>query len=133
MSNGGWIGVDLDGTLARYDGWDGGSVGEPIPLMLERVKTWLSQGVEIRIMTARVGCTGKDSGEGIDDEVFSNSQRQIIQDWTEKHLGVRLPVTSSKDFAMIELWDDRAVGVHCNTGEIRTHERTREGWKSNGA
>jgi hypothetical protein len=27
----GWVGVDLDGRLARYDGWQGAShIGEPI-------------------------------------------------------------------------------------------------------
>ena len=29
-----WIGVDLDGTLAEWDGWHGHQhVGEPIPLI----------------------------------------------------------------------------------------------------
>lgn len=41
----GWIGVDLDGTLAHYDGWKGADhIGEPIPAMVERVKQWLSEG-----------------------------------------------------------------------------------------
>ena len=40
--NGGWIGVDLDGTLAIYTGWKGcDHVGEPIPPMVERVKAGL--------------------------------------------------------------------------------------------
>ena len=35
----GWIGVDLDGTLAMYDGWVGVShIGEPVPAMLQRVR-----------------------------------------------------------------------------------------------
>lgn len=51
----GWIGVDLDGTLAHYDEWRGVShVGEPVPLMLERVRRWLGEGREVRILTARV-------------------------------------------------------------------------------
>jgi hypothetical protein len=34
-----WIGVDLDATLARYDGFKGETIiGEPIPLMVNRVK-----------------------------------------------------------------------------------------------
>ena len=41
-----------------------------------------------------------------------------IQDWTEKHIGHRLPVTCEKDYGMIELWDDRAVRVIHNKGEI---------------
>ena len=52
---GGWIGVDLDGTLARYDGWKGPEhIGEPLMPMVERVKAWLAEGREVRIMTARV-------------------------------------------------------------------------------
>ena len=34
-------------------------VGEPIPLMLERVKKWLSEGIEVRIVTARVASTSQ--------------------------------------------------------------------------
>ena len=50
-----WIGVDLDGTLAEYHGWNDGKIGEPIQLMVERVKRWLAEGKSVRIMTARVG------------------------------------------------------------------------------
>ena len=51
----GWVGVDLDGTLAHYDKWKGADhIGVPVPRMLERVKLWLSEGMDIRIMTARV-------------------------------------------------------------------------------
>jgi hypothetical protein len=36
QASGGWIGVDLDGTLAIYGGWTGPrSIGEPVPKMLE--------------------------------------------------------------------------------------------------
>jgi hypothetical protein len=52
----GWIGVDLDGTLAHYAGWRGSMhVGPPIVPMLDRVKRWLAEGTyDIRIFTARV-------------------------------------------------------------------------------
>lgn len=43
MSTSGWIGVDLDGTLALYKGWSGGTIGEPVPLMAARVKDWLER------------------------------------------------------------------------------------------
>ena len=50
-----WIGVDLDGTLARYEQYEGPmSIGEPIPEMVDRVKAWLAAGREVRIFTARV-------------------------------------------------------------------------------
>lgn len=38
-----WIGVDLDGTLAEYNGQLSG-IGDPINPMMNRVKRWLSQG-----------------------------------------------------------------------------------------
>ena len=107
---GGWIGVDLDGTLAFYDGWkNGGRIGEPIPTMAARVRQWLNEGKDVRIVTARV------SGRN-DDEVKFETQR--IQDWTQLHFKCRIPVTSSKDFRMVELWDDRAVQVEKNTGRV---------------
>lgn len=35
----GWIGVDLDGTLAHYDSWRGvDHIGAPVIPMLDRVK-----------------------------------------------------------------------------------------------
>lgn len=41
-----------------------------------------------------------------------------IENWCLKHIGKKLPVTNIKDFGMIELWDDRAVQVVPNTGEV---------------
>ena len=104
MAISGWIAVDLDGTLAHYDGWVSPlHIGEPIPNMVKRVKKWLSEGVEVRIFTARAWKA---------DE----KEMSFIQDWVEKHIGVRLAVTCTKDYGMIELWDDRAVSVKSNTG-----------------
>lgn len=110
--------VDLDGTLAHYDGWKGSTViGDPIPLMVDRVKGWISQGKSVKIFTARI--CGKAEGE-IDHEAIV-----AISDWTEKHIGVRLGVTNVKGFDAVEFWDDRAVGIGMNTGKIRNHEHTR--------
>lgn len=102
----GWIGVDLDGTLAHYEGWNGGKIGQPIPLMADRVNAWLAAEKEVRIFTARVGVPGEEC----------DFERTRIQDWTLEHFGVRLPMTATKDFAMIELWDDRAIQVKINSG-----------------
>jgi len=115
MGASGWIGVDLDGTLARYDGWTGQySIGAPVPRMVERVREWLQQGVEVRIFTARVS-TGLRNLDG--SEFDLEGIRKAIEDWCERHVGQRLPVTCQKDYAMLELWDDRAVQVIPNTGE----------------
>jgi hypothetical protein len=105
----GWIGVDLDGTLVMYEGWKGVEhIGEPIPLMMSRVKTWVKEGRDVRIFTARV--SSPNSGENM-------AARAAIQDWLQKHGLPRLPVVCSKDYAMIELWDDRCIQVIPNTGQ----------------
>jgi hypothetical protein len=98
----GWIGVDLDGTLAHYDGWHGEThIGPPVPAMLEKVKDWINQGKLVKIFTARA-CNPESVA--------------IIQAWCEEHIGVILEVTATKDFGMIELWDDRCVQVIPNEG-----------------
>jgi hypothetical protein len=125
----GWIGVDLDGTLAYYDGWTKWNVfGNPIPRMAERVKRWLKEGKRVKIMTARVAGSnnGRFSREQCltSGEMFSTEDmRTAIQEWTRKHFGVALEVTCVKDIHMIELWDDRAIQVIPNTGMTLSEER----------
>lgn len=105
----GWIGVDLDGTLAHYEGWQGPlHIGPPVPAMVERVKRWLAQGREVRIFTARVSTP---------DRVERAIVTAAIVSWCEEHIGQELLVTCEKDYGMLELWDDRAVQVIPNTGD----------------
>jgi hypothetical protein len=104
----GWIGVDLDGTLAFYDGWKGAThIGDPIPKMMARVRAWMDKGRKVKILTARVA-----PGKG--DEQLC---RDAIEAWLDKHGLAALEVTHAKDHKMIELWDDRVVQVIPNTGE----------------
>ena len=108
-NDGGWIGVDLDGTLAQYDGWQGPEhIGDPVPAMLGRVKEWLAAGREVRVLTARVHSRTSHNNR--------EHARNIITAWCVKHVGLALIVTSEKDYAMIELWDDRCVQIEPNTG-----------------
>jgi len=114
-NNSGWIGVDLDGTLARYDGWKGvDHIGEPITPMTVRVKEWLEDGKTVKIFTARV------AGHGMVDLSTGKPVDAItpIKQWCKKHIGQELEVTNVKDFGLIELWDDRAVRVEMNTGRV---------------
>lgn len=105
----GWVGVDLDGTLAYYDKWDGPeSIGAPIEPMVERVKLWLRQGIDVRIFTARVANLRSPELAHVE---------MAIEDWCRKHLGKAIPITCMKDFHLVELWDDRAIRVITNTGE----------------
>lgn len=105
----GWIGVDLDGTLAQYDGWRGKEhIGAPVPAMMERVKQWITEGQEVRIFTARA-----------DDP----ANLPFILAWLYCHDLEGVPVTNIKDFGMIELWDDRCVAVEPNTGRALNPSR----------
>jgi hypothetical protein len=106
----GWIGVDFDGTLAKYQYGEQG-LGEPIPKMVDRVKKWLDEGTEVRIVTARAG-----HKESLGEEVH-NQMIEEVKTWCKEHIGQELKVTANKDFGMLELWDDRAVQVIPNTGE----------------
>lgn len=99
----GWIGVDLDGTLAHYDEWLGPHhIGDPIEPMVERIRAWQATGVEVRIFTARAS---------------DYRHRRFVELWLERHGLVDLKVTNHKDYEMIELWDDRCIQIQTNTGE----------------
>jgi len=97
---GGWVGVDLDGTLAHYDRWRGPNhIGVPVRRMRRRVVDWLAEGKDVRIFTAR-----------------SEESYPAIRAWCLRQFGRELPITNQKDYGMVELWDDRAVQVVPNTG-----------------
>lgn len=98
----GWIGVDLDGTLAMADpDAEPHCIGNPVPHMLKRVQNWIETGRTVKIFTARAG----------------NAQdEERIHQWCMRHGLPKLEITNRKDHKMLALWDDRAVGVVKNTG-----------------
>ena len=111
-SKSGWIGVDLDGTIAHYSSWQGiNHIGDPIAPMVERVKRWLSSGITVKIFTARMQDHGQPLINGEHEDVKTS-----IEKWCLKHIGQVLEVTNVKDYGIIELWDDRAIQVIPNTG-----------------
>lgn len=99
-----WIGVDLDGTLAQWDGWKGHDyIGAPIPAMLDRVKRWIKMDIEVRIFTARAS---------VPEHI------EPVEKWLKDNGLAGLRVTNEKDYRMLQLWDDRCVQVIPNTGEL---------------
>ncbi len=139
----GWLGVDLDGTLAEYDKFRGHEhIGAPIPAMVERVKALIASGFEVRIFTARVaepvapftcdncedtGITTWRDGRGRMIRSRTCGQcaaataptpRQVVETWVLLHIGLPLKITNVKDQHMVELWDDRCVQVEKNTGRL---------------
>ncbi len=123
----GWIGVDLDGTLAEYDGWKGvDHIGKVIPRTLEYIRQKLSGGIEVRIFTARASIP---------------EQIPAVKQWLASHGLGMLMVTCTKDVQMIELVDDRCTQVIPNTGvplrerivelkaELKREKKTKEYWQ----
>lgn len=105
----GWIGVDLDGTLAEYTTWQGLThIGKPVPAMVDRIKMWLDEGIEVRIFTARMASDPKDQMNFLG----------ALHVWIRKAGLPSLKATNVKDFNMLELYDDRAVQVEMNTGKL---------------
>lgn len=103
-----WLAVDLDGTLAYYDGWKGiGHIGDPIKSVADALHIRKKSGWGIAIFTARVS----DPSEAIEAE------RQIWA-WLAKHHIDVDGITCVKHKHFVEFWDDRAVQVIKNTGEF---------------
>lgn len=116
----GWIGVDLDGTLAKFDretwfrlGFK--YIGEPIPAMMEMVKGALAQGVKVKIFTARA--------------VHGQQAINAIHDWLFQNGLPKLEVTNVKDEGLTALYDDRAVGVIFNTGKLERQDAEERGFR----
>jgi len=97
-----WVGFDFDGTLAREYTF------EPILPMVRRLRTYLKNGTECRILTAR----GNDP-DGIN----------LVKTWLREQNLPDLQVTSKKDYQMIVLYDDRARQVIQNVGDVVGEEK----------
>lgn len=124
-----WVGVDLDGTLAHYDptAFAVDHIGEPIEPVRDFVRSLLYRGVDVRIFTARVGPHGEAYPDGTPiPHDFIDQARQHIEQWCLKHLGRVIPVTATKDYSMVALYDDRAVQLIPNEG-IRVDGLTLDG------
>jgi phage gp29-like protein len=103
-----YVGFDLDGTLAKFDKWQGpGHIGPPVPKMVAKVKKFLDKGIQVRIITARLGLPGKEA------EVA----HRAIQKWTKQHIGKPLKVQAHKTPGLVKLYDDKVERVEKNTGE----------------
>lgn len=141
----GWYGFDLDGTLAKYDGWKGiDHIGEPVKPMVELIRRMHDEGKIVKIMTARVApranaeykdrekcvppgyaATADFSGLSVDAKTWVENMylvldtwgaREFVIDWCLKNLGFLPEITHEKDHLMLELYDDRVKQVVPNEG-----------------
>jgi hypothetical protein len=108
-----WYGVDFDGTLAEENHGSWPIPGPPIMPMVERVRAWLAEGSEVRIVTARAA----PGPHPIETNVAP------VRAFCVEHFGQALPITALKDWQMIALYDDRAVTVERNTGNVLNERR----------
>ncbi len=105
------VAMDLDGVLAKYDGWDGSAIiGPPLPGALEFAKK-VSKIADIVIFTGRIS---DDTGDKDSVPSFSAGQLRIrIIDWLEKHKFPFADVYIGQGKPRVAAFiDDRAV--HCS-------------------
>ena len=140
----GWYGFDLDGTLAKYDGWKSiDNIGEPIRPMVDLIKEMYGEGKIVKILTARVAprlcgethATGCKCGHceeeaskppvmqeqymvelGKDGISVKHRASDYIRDWCADNLGFIPEIVYQKDHLMLELYDDRVKQVVPNEG-----------------
>lgn len=129
----GWYGFDLDGTLAKYDGWKGiDHIGEPVKPMVELMKRMHDEGKVVKIMTARVAPkenpemkpnpyrTGNWCVQEPDVQTWALKNEwtplEFIQEWCYRTLGFVPEVVYQKDHLMLALYDDRVKQVVPNEG-----------------
>ncbi|MCK4828367.1 hypothetical protein KA005_72225, partial [bacterium] len=99
-----WFGFDLDGTLAHDNGWKGKDhIGEPIKKTVELIEKYLKDGKKVKIFTARA---------------YDKKAIPPIKAWLKINNLPQLEITNKKDPGMIMLYDDRAVQVRKNTGNL---------------
>lgn len=100
------IAVDLDGTLAHYDGWKGiYHIGHVIPEVANAISDAQASGAEVWIFTARVS-----------DPDDHNLASDAIAKWlVENKINVS-GISAVKHKFFTEFWDDRAIQVIKNKG-----------------
>ena len=108
------IAVDLDGTLAQYDGWKGiGHIGCVIPEVANAMERAQAEGAEVHLFTARVS-DPEDAAEA----------HQVISKWAEANNFNFASITAVKHKFFTEFWDDRAIQVIKNEGIFVLNEHT---------
>lgn len=106
--------VDLDATLAHYDGWTSAyDIGEPIKPMVDRVKKLIKEGKEVRIFTARVS---EEGPYGLRPRHELEKTRDVIRKWCKTHIGKELEITNKKTFHTVQIIDDRCLQIIPNLG-----------------
>ena len=67
--------------------------------MVRLVRKYIHDGYDVRLFTAR-------------------KPHPALRRWMQEHLGKVLPITNTKDPGLIAFYDDKAINVKHNTGEL---------------
>ena len=107
----GWIGFDIDGTLAidLPNRSNDTEIGEPIQPMVDKARELINQGKDVRIFSARAFQP---------DLYLRTDVYHAIRKWCIKHIGRPLPIVYYKDHNLDWYYDDKAIAVEYNTGKI---------------
>jgi len=142
----GWYGFDLDGTLAKYDGWKGiDHIGAPVAPMVKLIRQMHDEGKVVKIVTARVAprLCGETHAQGCrcghceeeagkppvmqeqylvelekDGMTVKHRASDYIRTWCADNLGFIPEIVYQKDHLMLELYDDRVKQVIPNLGYL---------------
>lgn len=99
--------VDFDKTLAEHHGeFIPTKTGQPIMLMVQRVRDMLSLGKKVCIFSAALG----QDKHGV--------RKKVMEDFSQKYFGQILPMANVKTPNMVRFWDDKAVHVSPNSGVV---------------
>lgn len=103
--------LDLDGTLAEYQGWQGlEHIGQPLPGAVEFVRK-VREKARVVIFTTRTKVDMDDRPEGVTRAGLA----AIVQSWLDKHGFVVDEVYTGQGKPIAAVYvDDRAVWVPSN-------------------
>jgi hypothetical protein len=120
--------TDFHKTLAHYDHENQHAEDfdnmPPITRMVNRVKAWRAKGEKVTVFSAAAN----------PENDWDGRIKRGIGDWTETHIGERLPVTAIKSSDFTDMWDDKGVAVEANTGKrlSKKPKKAKERKASNG-
>lgn len=98
-----WIGIDLDGTLAKQVKGSQ-EIGKPIQSMVDLISNILDDGeYTVKIFTSRAE---------------AEEQKNKVKDWLKENSLPDLAITNVKDSNCVLLLDNLAARVIFNKGEI---------------
>jgi hypothetical protein len=109
--SGGFVGFDLDGTLAKYIGPHGNTeIGDPIINSPDGKPTPYEIAIKLHTMGLPTCCFSA--------RAMWPGETPKIRKWLNKHGLPHMDITFQKNSNMICFFDDRSISVEENTGKI---------------